>query len=87
MLLHALVLVLLSNLCPLQEQYQSIHEALLVFIDSFETYSNFSPQRVAEISKACSQVYVCERTHAYNSSESAPRTTASLAEFVRHTRP
>ena len=43
MLLHVLVLVILSNLCPLQEQYQSIHEALLVFIDSFETYSNFSP--------------------------------------------
>ncbi|CAI8054885.1 Receptor-type tyrosine-protein phosphatase alpha, partial [Geodia barretti] len=24
------------------EQYQSIYEALLVFIDSFETYSNFT---------------------------------------------
>ena len=27
----------------LQEQYLSIFEALLVFIDSFETYSNFAP--------------------------------------------
>ena len=43
---HAHVCDVSLMMCPsfclsLQEQYESIYEALLVFIDSFETYSNF----------------------------------------------
>ena len=63
MLLHALVLVLLSNLCPLQEQYQSIHEALLVFIDSFEPTQIFHH---SVLLKFRSQLYIYKwKNHFY----------------------
>ena len=34
-----IVAIILS--LPLQEQYQTVFEAVLVFLDSFDTYSNF----------------------------------------------